>query len=180
MNDILTDPRLKEGDDDLQILFAGSKTFWRFGAHLDILIVLHKLFDCVEVLSYHHKLCKQSPRIYLNYRALVDRIDNEILEFKVKAKQEEYIRRHKDYNLEDIYQTIAHSMICNYIFSRLDYMENPESNLEPYNLAYQSYESIKESNDIDSDDELTPRKDVLTDKPDILIPVECRTLVSTR
>ena len=85
----IQDQRFKNSDqllnekEQIEIIYHGSKNFWRTGDYVDIIIVLHERYNCIEVISYNPELNVEANRIYLNYELLEKNISENHLSQKM-------------------------------------------------------------------------------------------------
>lgn len=71
------------------LLYTGSKPFFGARNNLELHIVSHAKFNCIEIISYNAiKSVESTPRIYLAESLLRNKITNEDHIYKVKAKLE--------------------------------------------------------------------------------------------
>jgi hypothetical protein len=75
---------MQEVKGDYVMLMEGSKTFWRGGICLDIIIVSHPGQKCLEVVAYNAEIGVEAPRLYIS-SVLLDAKINTATEFKEKV-----------------------------------------------------------------------------------------------
>lgn len=109
------------GADGFEVLFDGSKSFWKTRTNLDILIASHKKQMCIEVVAYNAEVGVEAPRLYLSTMLLSTKINPQSEEFqgKVSTKKEALTRQKKTINSAEITKEVYNEMMLNYILQRL-------------------------------------------------------------
>mmetsp|Transcript_13966 Transcript_13966/g.30851 ORF Transcript_13966/g.30851 Transcript_13966/m.30851 type:complete len:100 (-) Transcript_13966:807-1106(-) len=51
---------------EVEVLFEGCKNFWSKEAMVDIIIVAHKKYGLIEIVTYAPLVDREAPRLYLN------------------------------------------------------------------------------------------------------------------
>jgi len=108
--------------DGFDVLFDGSKAFWKTRSNLDILIASHKKQLCIEVVAYNAEVGVEAPRIYLSSMLLSTKINPQSEEFvsKLGAKKEAFNRQKKSYSVPELTKEVYNELILNYIMQRLN------------------------------------------------------------
>uniref|UniRef100_A0A7S3GZZ0 Uncharacterized protein n=1 Tax=Spumella elongata TaxID=89044 RepID=A0A7S3GZZ0_9STRA len=108
--------------DGFDVLFDGSKSFWKTRSNLDILIASHKKQLCIEVVSYNAEIGVEAPRIYLSSMLLSTKINPQSEEFvsKLGAKKEAFNRQKKSYSVPELTKEVYNELMLNYIMQRLN------------------------------------------------------------
>lgn len=108
--------------DGFDVLFDGSKSFWKTRSNLDILIASHKKQLCIEVVSYNAEIGVEAPRIYLSSMLLSTKISPQSEEFvtKLGAKKEAFNRQKKSYSVPELTKEVYNELMLNYIMQRLN------------------------------------------------------------
>lgn len=75
-------------ENHLEILFQGRKPFFKNNCSLDIVILYHHSHDCLEILSFHPVLKKETNRIYMNLSRLISFVKPQEIEVLYRKKLE--------------------------------------------------------------------------------------------
>lgn len=115
----LCDERLKNPKEKLLVLFDGSITLWRSGTNLDVLVVYHELFNCIELVVYESATDLEAPRIYLDASRVFSKMTPETLSSMVNEKRELCLRQKKDFSLEAVERALLLEFAANYAVTRI-------------------------------------------------------------
>ena len=108
----------------IKVLFDGTKTFWRARANIDVAIILHVPHNTVEIVAFNAVLGLKAPRLYLNFSAIKSHLDPYEFNDRLTHLKEDSLRRKKHVNLKDATIKISEDMSLDYIFQRLDVIDN--------------------------------------------------------
>jgi len=110
------------GADGFDILFDGSKSFWKTRTNLDILVASHKKQLCIELVAYNAEVGVEAPRIYMSSMMLATKINPQSEEFinKLSTKKESLTRQKKAFSAAELTKEVYNEMILNYILQRLN------------------------------------------------------------
>jgi hypothetical protein len=109
------------GADGFEVLFDGSKSFWKTRSNLDILVASHKKQMCIELVAYNAEIGVEAPRMYMSTMLLSTKINPQSEEFlgKIGAKKEALTRQKKPVNGAEVTKEVYNEMMLNYIMQRL-------------------------------------------------------------
>lgn len=107
-----------EGQLGVQVLFNEVKMFWRSHVTVNVVIALHELPNCLEVIVYHPELDKESSRIYLNASLIRHHVD-EILDSRAQHDKERSVQLIEPFDVRSTHHTKRDALIVEYILSRL-------------------------------------------------------------
>lgn len=107
------------GDYVAEVIFQGSKCYWRTRNTVDIMLVLHNEFNVIEVITYEPTIDKEAPRIYLDNSILNTKIDQEEAQEKLRVAKELILRRREVPNAEKLLKEIINNAKTDYILNRL-------------------------------------------------------------
>lgn len=117
-------------DQDVEVIFQGAKCFWRTRNTVDIMLVLHKEFNVIEVITYEPSFNKEAPRIYLNNNIVDSKIDQSEVEEKMRLAKEPILRRREVPNNEVLLKNIINNTKADYVMNRLSIAEfSPEKQI---------------------------------------------------
>ena len=68
---------------DLEIIHQGVKFYWRTRNTIDITVVEHAQQNAIEVIAYEPAFDYEAPRIYLDAKILLSKIDHDEIESKL-------------------------------------------------------------------------------------------------
>lgn len=97
------------------VIHQGSKFFWRTRNSIDVSIIDHKNFNVTEVVSYEPSIDLEAKRIYLNSIILGTKLDQELMEEKLRFAKQNNVP-HTERFLKDIEQQAATDYILNRLF----------------------------------------------------------------
>lgn len=103
----------------IEIVFQGAKCFWRTRNTVDVIIVHHTTFDVFEIITYEPSFDKEAPRVYLDNAILNTKIDEDVVEEKLKAAKEPSLRRHEVPDTEKLRKEVINKEKAAYILNRL-------------------------------------------------------------
>lgn len=107
------------GEQAAEVIFQGSKCYWRTRNTVDIMLVLHNDFNVIEVITYEPTIDKEAPRIYLENSILNTKIDQEEVQEKLRAAKEIILRRREAPNADKLLKEIINNAKTDYILNRL-------------------------------------------------------------
>lgn len=109
------------GSDGFDVLFDGSKSFWKTRSNLDILVASHKRQMCIELVAYNAEIGVEAPRLYMSTMLLSTKINPQSEDFlgMIAAKKEVLTRQKKTVNIGEITKEVYNEMILSYIMKRL-------------------------------------------------------------
>mmetsp|Transcript_46019 Transcript_46019/g.94142 ORF Transcript_46019/g.94142 Transcript_46019/m.94142 type:complete len:511 (-) Transcript_46019:315-1847(-) len=104
----------------LEVMFDGSKSFWKSRSNLEVLIVSHTRHLCIEVVAYSSELGAEF-RLYCSRMALATKIDPESSEFtkKLSDKKEQFIRKKKTFSPKELSNEVYNDLMQDYIMRRM-------------------------------------------------------------
>ena len=107
--------------DGFDVIFDGSKSFWKTRSNLDILVALHKKQMCLELVAYNAEIGVEAPRLYMSSMVLAAKVDPESEDFqqKLSAKKEVFNRQKKAYSLPDLTKEVYNDAMLHMILQRL-------------------------------------------------------------
>ena len=97
------------------VLFQSNKFFWRTRNSIDVTIVQYNALNVTEIISYEPSIDKEAPRIYLNSKVLVTKLDYEEIASKVGAAKQ----RNAPTRTAEFTSDITNQAISDYILNRL-------------------------------------------------------------
>ena len=109
------------GSDGFDVLFDGSKSFWKTRSNLDMLIASHKKQLTIELVAYNSDIGVEAPRLYMSSMMLATKINPQSEEFttKLASKKEILTRQKKTINVPEITKEVYNEMMVNYILQRI-------------------------------------------------------------
>lgn len=145
----------------LEVIYEGSKTFWKTRTTVDILIVSHPKQNCFELIAYNAEKGNEAPRVYVNAILLSTKLDQNEIKLKVEEKKESSIRQKKATNVAQIQKEIATQAIIQFITSRFQISEDPAQGLRIF-LSAMSGDIVNEQ---------TKELDFVMSMPQSLTPI---------
>jgi len=107
------------GGEKPEILYHGSKHYWKQRCHVDFTIYWHKSKNFIEVANYNSDAHEEGERLFLDSDKLFAQVNKEEVELKVRAKQEEMMRQRKPRVLaEELAKTITAQMAVHLVVQR--------------------------------------------------------------
>lgn len=110
------------GGDGFDVLFDGSKSYWKTRSNLDILVASHKKQMCIEVVAYNAEIGVEAPRLYMSSMLLATKINPQSEEFtsKLSNKKEVFNRQKKSYSVPELTKEVYNDLILDYVMKRLN------------------------------------------------------------
>ena len=96
------------------VVFEGAKFFWRTRNTVDILIVEHKAHEIFEIIVYEPSFDVEAPRIYIDSKTLMSKVDNEEIESKLS-----FAKRNSVPLTEKFVAGVVNKVVSDYIMSRI-------------------------------------------------------------
>lgn len=155
------------GGDGFEILFDGSKSYWKTRSNLDILVASHKKQLCIEVVAYNAEIGVEAPRLYISSMMLSTKINPQGDDFvaKLSAKKEAFNRQKKSYSVPELTKEVYNELMLDYIMRRLNVVS------EGVDLAKELKMTITpQSGDAVKEDDPT-QVDFIIEMPPTLTPV---------
>jgi hypothetical protein len=143
------------------VIFKGTHNFWRVKCTLEITIIDHSEFGCIEVIAFHAKANHEGPRIYINSNMLLKSMDEKELQEKAAAEKETCIRTRRAFIWENLLADARQNFIIQYILARINMTMAPEGKEFDIFLNHLVSDSLHP---------ITGKLDTLCVKPDDLIP----------
>lgn len=114
------------GDKQYEMLYSGSKHFWKARCHVEFNIMWHKEIHLIEVANFHIDLHEEGQRIYIDASKIFAEVDKAEVEARVRQKQEELMRQRKPRVMsEELAKTITAQLAVQLIVSRAVIDPNP-------------------------------------------------------
>lgn len=148
----------------LKVLFDGSKNFWRTRTSIDVVVALHTIHNCIEIVAFNPTLFLKAPRIYANFSTLKSHLDPVAINESLNQMKETATRLKKLFNLKDATTQILSELSLEYIFKRLDFAR--DCTRENFRMELKVF-SGDHSIDVDGQSAL----DCVITCPQLLIPV---------
>ncbi len=103
-----------------EIIFRGSKGYFGARNNLDMMIVEHPKFNCLELIVYKSSISVEAPRMYFSKSMISALINKESFQSHVEEKKEKFIREKKVVDTD-----VLTKMVWNLLVSRcvLDHIE---------------------------------------------------------
>jgi hypothetical protein len=141
------------GAEGFDVLFDGSKSFWKTRSNLDILVASHKKQMCIELVAYNAEIGVEAPRLYMSTMLLSTKINPQGEEFmnKVAAKKEALARQKKTVVPAEITKEVYNEMILNYVLQRLAVVSEGVDLTKELKMAItpQSSDTVKDDGTVD-------------------------------
>lgn len=102
------------------LVYKGTKTFWKTRVNLDLVIIYHPKSHCVEVITHHPEIGREC-RLYLSSTGLLSKLDHNDLQLRLGEKKEVFIKQKKPVNNQQLLKEVLYSSMTNYIQSRIAY-----------------------------------------------------------
>lgn len=102
---------------DIATLFVGSKNFWRLRTNVDIHILEHLKFQCIEIICFHPVLHLED-RIYFPMVSIISLLNEAKIEETMREKREESTRRRDGKNTLELLHNIHRLMVVDFVLTR--------------------------------------------------------------
>lgn len=185
MNSVKDHRVLSKGNDKINILFEGTKNFWRTRTMIDIIIAHHTYFNIIEIIAYNPEIDVEANRIYIDYENLVKNLSKIYYIEKLSQETEILVRQKINFCKKEVATRVINDIIANNIQSQLE-IHNEKSELAfSVSLRYDfgidiipllASDSIMHLNSEDEKakriKELVKLEEILIPKPILLDPLE--------
>lgn len=112
------------GANFVRVIRKDTKFFWRARCTVDIDIVEHNAVDTVELICYESTTNQHAMRMYFNRTILLERLDVDELEEKLRFAKEPFLRRHESPPEEEVLcASIRDDALVDYLTNRLTVAE---------------------------------------------------------
>jgi hypothetical protein len=146
-------------------IYKGTKAFWRTRCNLDIAIIDHPPCHCIEVIAYNAKTDREGPRIYLNSKILLSKMNETELVAKAELEKENCLRTRKSFVWESLLEDVKQQFVIQYILARINMTGPDPSNGDHFDVFLNQLYSDKLN-------EETGKLDTICGMPSDLIPYE--------
>ena len=103
------------------VLFHGEKIFWEERSKLDVRMVLHRKYNCLEVVCYDTVTSIELPRAYLDFIHLKAQVDPTQFKECVRERREQlYNDTKKRVPIDTLEEDIMNETIVSLLFDSLD------------------------------------------------------------
>lgn len=148
---------------DTEICFNDGKTYWKARATLEIVIALHTMTGCYEIIVYHPDVDLEAARLYLDGRLLRTKLDTNEIEKRLADRQEALLRAKRTFSMTELTKEVIDGMMLSFIMSRLNIASLPTQGLFAMTLAPQTGDIANEQHQLDI---------VYDVKPEAVVPLE--------
>jgi hypothetical protein len=150
----------------VEVYFEGNKSFWKTRQTVDVAIICHTRFLCVEVLVFDPQSGLEANHLYLDSVQLAGKVDQQELQEKLSQKKEAFLRLKKPFDAAHITKDLLVQAMSTYILNRLQLVA---SNDNDQNGVLEVAFAGLSSNPTDAAREA----DILCEMPAGLLPTEC-------
>lgn len=105
--------------DRAEVLFQGSKCFWKTRNTIEIVLVEHNNFDVIEIVTYEPAFAKEAERIYLKNSLIASKLNPEDIREKIRKEKEMVLRRHEVPNSQALNEDTLKKCKSQFIVNRL-------------------------------------------------------------
>lgn len=111
-----------------EVLHHGVKSFWKVRLNVDVTLIKHLQFSCIEIVSFllehHHEL----SRLYIDYNNLLSFFDPDFLKERIEERKEKLMRLHKHVDDAQLTKEVTENNMCQYLLDHLQlYQEGSEA-----------------------------------------------------
>jgi hypothetical protein len=117
--------------DNIDVVYEGSKSFWKHNQKLDILIALHRIHGIYEIVAYDPDEGIESKRIYVSKHLLIQKLDSDEIYGRIKALKEANIRQKKsatDFEYDTVLEKLHDKACVQYLVTRIATRKNLTEN----------------------------------------------------
>ena len=185
MNSVKDHRILSKGKDKIDILFEGSKHYWRTRTMIDIIVAHHIYHNCIEIIAYNPQVDVEANRIYINYENLLRNLNHSYFEEKLSEEIELLIRQKVTYCYKDVAIQVTNEIIANNIQCQLE-IHNEKSDKDffvslkydfgidvvPLMAANHMSDLLLDNEKIEKLRELIKLEEILIQKPILVDPLE--------
>eukprot|EP00981_Chlorochromonas_danica_P003177 scaffold633_cov288-Ochromonas_danica.AAC.12 len=102
-----------------EIIFTGSKNFWKTKTNLEIVIVFHPSFHLFEIIASDPASPSDEERLYVDYPRLRSKLDHELVEKATLAEQEAQLLESKVVDCGEVQEEVVLRLAKDYLLARL-------------------------------------------------------------
>lgn len=118
-----------------EIVYKGEKFFKKYQKKVEIIIVNHDEFSCLELIVLGIRPGNKAKRVYLDSSLLVTKIDVDQFNSTFEIKQNASIRQKKQFNDDLEMKNIVLNMIITMLIGRLEIV--PSIDMAYFDLFFQ-------------------------------------------
>lgn len=156
-----------------EIIFTGSKNFWKTKTNLEITVIYYKNFQKFEVIAADPAKPSDERRLYADYYILKTKLDHDILERQTLEEHEAILRQKKIVEYIEVQDRVILKLAKDYLLSRLNIVYSTPSSPRDVTGSSDWYLTLQPAyNDVIDPD--TGRLDVLCLRPLELEPYQRR------
>ena len=109
-----------ECNENVFMIYEGTKNFWRQRLSADIYIIKHKILQILEIVYFLPHLSVEVPRVYISLQALVAILDVRDIKDKFNIRKETFIRQRKEVDKNYILEKVTEDLAVAYLTSKIE------------------------------------------------------------
>lgn len=113
------DPRINDLNEKIFVIFEGSISLWRTKTNLDLIIVYHELYSCLELVAYEPISEQEAPRVYIDVPVLISHLNPDELDQCLEGKKDSYIKKQRVFDFNQILREAYYELSSKYVESRI-------------------------------------------------------------
>ena len=117
-------------EDHVEILFQGSKTFWRSRCNLDITIVSHFQMRYIELVFFDAVNGVEYPRMFVDGSECKSKLDRVVFADRLQKHKEDLIRHKTHADTDTLIKKISRDMIVQFFLNRINMVADKNSSLD--------------------------------------------------
>jgi hypothetical protein len=114
------------------VQYQGSKSFWKTRTNIDLLIVNHTKYNCLELICYDPEKGVEAPRIYLSNSLLISKVDLAEIKQRLEERTEASLRQKKTISIPDTQKELVVNTVNLFITSRLQLADDLSNGLKVF------------------------------------------------
>lgn len=103
----------------IAVLHQGSKSYWKNGMFLEILLVEHLDFGVIEVIAFEPRKQLETNRLFVDSTKLRDTLSSDEINGRVKESIETENRRKMPINRSEIAKAVMNNFVKEFLMNRI-------------------------------------------------------------
>lgn len=109
-----------ESNENVFVIYEGSKTFWRQRLTADIYVIKHSTLQTLEIVYFLPHTSIEVPRVYIALSALLANFDEKEIKEKFNLRKEVLIRQRKAIDNNSILEKVTEDLAIAFLISKID------------------------------------------------------------
>lgn len=103
-----------------EVIFRGSKAFFGARNNLDIMIVEHPKFNCLEIIAYKSSSSTEAPRLYVSKSMVANAINKEDYQTYLEQKKLKFQKERKVMDHDVLSKLVWNTFVTRFILEHIE------------------------------------------------------------